>query len=124
MGADFLFTMYEWPVGKTKKQTDANLKRQITQVRKRIDKPELDEHGNAFSEYGEINEHLDLSDMQAHLHELVDTLESTALTNSRRDTCVFKNWDHMALISGGMSWGDSPTDMCEIMSELDMAGIL
>ena len=123
MGADFLFTMYEWPLGKTDAQTKKNLAKQLKDMRKRIDDEKPDKDGNVFGDLSEGREDLSFEDMKKELHEHVDVLEAECASPGR-EGCIFKNHEHMALITGGMSWGDAPTDLFDVINFLDMACVL
>ena len=109
MGADLVFSLCEMVLTKEQAYTKAD---------------ELTKDVNMFETTTVLSEQcgieLEDSDVNAHLKECIDEVYSSV---SRRDTGSFQldKGKRMFFITGGMSWGDSPTDayqsfiVCEVL---------
>ena len=62
----------------------------------------------------------ELESMESYLDEFKEAF----IGHNRRDVCVHTIGSYDVFLTGGMSWGDQPTDMCSTISPLDEHGIL
>ncbi len=53
-----------------------------------------------------------------YLQEMRDCINYLPALNDRRDTCGFYVQGMRYLVSGGLSWGDQPTEACEEIEKL------
>jgi hypothetical protein len=111
MGADFIYAMAIVPNEDEAKE-----------VLRRIDAltidtcpelPSLDDSDSSPEDYvEEVKEYL-----RGCLEQLMETVD-------RRDADGFTIGDRFVILTGGMSWGDNPTELCQPIWDLENAGVL
>ena len=119
MGADFLCATVEWRVGRTDEETTQNRDSHLAEIESRI--KALDEvYEDAREEFGGDVGIEKVRDV------LLESLREVAVAvrNEHREGTVIRirgEWD--VLITGGMSWGDSPTALFDHICRLAVAGV-
>ena len=120
MGADMMVYRIEWRKGKTDKETNRNRDKVLSDYRKDVEdlfKPTPEKVAARLQ-----GEEPPFS--KEELLECVQTLND-ACCDKRRDSTVIEvgEGEHkfLVMISGGPSWGDSPTDVFEAGTKLDQA---
>lgn len=133
MGADFLCMVLDWERKGKRESMEDGWKRTLDAIDKRIDKikrlPSLNDiddiSGGEWqnTEDGIVDGNADILTIdgyQTYLYDLVDSLRSCW---GGRDNTVILLGNRFVFITGGMSWGDSPTDTFNILTRLQAAGI-
>jgi len=119
MGADFLYAAVEWPVGKNDEATELNRVKMLAEVEHNINKLTLDDIDLDWcSEY----EGMSIEEIKEHLHEDLDRLADATMDNLRDAACL-RTGTAIFVLTGGMSWGDAPTDTYEAISRLQTVGV-
>ncbi len=119
MGADFLCATVEWRVGRTHDETTQNRDRHLAEIESRI--RALDEvYEHAGEEFGTD---VDIEKVRDVLLESLRQV-AVAVRNEHSEGTVIRmrgEWD--VLVTGGMSWGGSPTALFDHICRLDIAGV-
>ena len=112
MGADFIFAAAIVP-------TPA----EVEKIKRNIDALTLDTCPEPLVCDHDFTEGDDqtLANIKAHLLECLSTLEDADV---RRDSGYLLLGDRSIVITGGMTWGDDPSDLCDPIWQLENAGVL
>ncbi len=108
MGADFIFYLVGMPIGK---EPNWDLSpEEFAEAARRYQKTRGDD--------------LPMPEVIQGLKEQVDILKTVWNGGFRRDVSLFNRGHEKLLITGGLSWGDNPTDMCSVFDDLYEAGLM
>lgn len=108
MGADFMFAVSPQP-----SLEDDNRKKAVKELLQQISYEDL---LDVEENYGGFD---DTSSAEAMRKELYGTIEKVCDLDSRESSCIqLDGMDWMGVITGGMSWGDVPTDCFETIATI------
>lgn len=108
MGEDFFCYLVGMPIGK---EPNCDLSpEELAEAARRYQKARGDD--------------LPMPEVTQGLKQQIDVLKSVWDGGFRRDTSVFKRGHEKLLITGGLSWGDNPTDMCSVFDDLYEAELM
>ena len=133
MGADLLLLTLDWkPKGpketpeKGFRRTCDGMDKKIDKVKKMPDENDLcDISGGTWSGKPptdeDSGEEVTLDVYKQHLYDLVDELRGCW---NCRTVVWFKAGDRWVFATGGMSWGEAPSEVYELLSKLYSAGVV
>jgi hypothetical protein len=137
MGAEFCIMTLDWLVKGKSESMKKGFERTCKEIDGRIKKIKRfpsteqmmdvnstwspDPDGPPLAMLDEHNKPLTLKMYKNHLHFLVANLRDRW---DGRDSTVIKVAGHFILITGGMTWGDSPGETFDILVKLSYAGVL
>jgi hypothetical protein len=123
MGADLLVAYIDWRRGKTSEESDLNFGKYVADIEQHIH--ELKEVDDEYAMlYGDA-QNLSEEQIEEYKSDLLASLSCVKeAKENARDTVVITVGNRHVLITGGMSWGDSPGDTYEHISKLMNAGVL
>jgi len=120
MGADMCLQYFEWPRGRRARQSQKNLGKKLDKMYAIIDELEKedDDQDELVAEALQGN-----NTKYDELREDVTVLKDACL-DGRRDCAVITIENTYVLITGGMSWGDPPTDLYNVFDRLYDAEVM
>ena len=130
MGADMLLYHCECPTSYTKAKP-------VVEYRiENIDDDTLDMIADELLFHEDYDtEEIDLEEDDLYKLDELDTIQSRAMVRRRIKEAVDEIWhprrdvvyltlkDTLYMFSGGMSWGDEPSDACSLLSLLNCSGV-
>ena len=126
MGADMLIASIGYKRGQSKAKTDKNIKTMLNAATEKIKAAlsikELDESGCTFPGGEEGAEAL--NEAKEMLLEDLKEVSSALLGYHRQAAWIAGGSEIEVLVSGGLSWGDDPTELYAAINRLQSAGVI
>lgn len=120
MGAGLLVHYIDWPAGDTPAEDDLNFGKTIADIDQRIrNLKRIDENYSAMYDENED----ETKTLNAYKEELLKRLENIKQYNGLECTTLHIG-DRKVLLTGGLSWGDAPSNAYEDFDMLASAGVL